>query len=154
MRKSNREVTDFGEILNIIGKCETMRLGLYGEDYPYVVPLSFGFEADGENRLTLYFHCATEGKKLDLIAKDRRACAEFDRLNAYAETERSLTADYESVVCFGKVYPCEGEEKVKGLRLLLEHCGFPQYDAEKCAAMPVVAVYKFCADTVTGKKRF
>lgn len=153
MRKSDREITDFDGVAAVLGKCDTFRLGLYGEDYPYVVPLSYGFEAK-DGKIDVYFHCATEGKKLALIGRDNRACAEFDLLNGYVDTGHSLTADYESVICFGRVYPCEGGEKVKGLRLLLEHCGYAGHGAEDCAAMPIVAVYRFTAESFTGKKRF
>lgn len=155
MRKSDREITDFEEIVKIIDGCETVRLGLYGDDYPYIVPLSFGYEA-GNGKICVYFHCATEGKKIDLIGKDNRACMEFDRLNAYADTGHSVTADYESVMLFGRVEKCEGEEKVKGLGLLLSHCGFGdgKYPARDCAALPRVAVYKLESETLTGKRRF
>ena len=153
MRKTNREIKDFNLICGILEKCQTARLGLFGDDYPYVVPLSYGYEAK-DGKITIYFHCATEGKKISLIEKNNRACVELDVLNGYVDTGRSVTADYESVICFGKVYRCDGEEKIKGLRLLLEHTGYNSYSAEQCAAMPIVSVYKFQSDCFTGKSRF
>ena len=42
----------------------------------YIIPLNYGFTWDTE--LKLYFHCAPEGKKLDLAAKDNRAGFEID----------------------------------------------------------------------------
>ncbi|MGN0817830.1 MAG: pyridoxamine 5'-phosphate oxidase family protein [Candidatus Coproplasma sp.] len=153
MRKSQREIKDFDEILKIIDKCATLRLGLYGEDFPYVVPLSYGY-AVKDGKPVFYFHCATEGKKIDLIERDNRACAELDILNGYVDTGHSLTADFESVMCFGRVYRCEGEEKVEGIRRLLSHCGYPDGGAEECAAMPIVAVYRFETENFSAKRRF
>ena len=153
MRKAQREIKDFDKIIDIIERCQTVRLGLNGGDYPYIVPLSFGYKA-GDGRLTVYFHCATEGKKIDLIAADGRVCLEWDILHGYAETGHSVTADYESVMAFGHAERCEGGEKIEGIRLLLEHTGYTQYSAEECAALPIVAVYKVVCDGVTGKKRF
>lgn len=153
MRKFQRQIQNFEDIVKIIDKCDVFRLGLYADDYPYIVPLSFGYEAK-ENCINVFFHCATQGRKIDLITADNRACAEFDIFNKYVETGNSITADYESVICFGVVSKCEGEEKIKGIKLLLEHTGYIAYPAESCAALPAVAVYKIECKHFTAKKRF
>ena len=44
MRRKDREITDIQQILNIIDKCNILRLGLFDKDYPYVVPLHYGYE--------------------------------------------------------------------------------------------------------------
>ena len=72
MRRSDREVTEFTDIVSIIEKCDVCRLALNDENYPYILPLNFGMNITEENVLELYFHGATEGTKLDLIAKDNR----------------------------------------------------------------------------------
>lgn len=100
MRKSDREITDPAQILAIVKGSQTVRLGLFARDYPYIVPLSFGYE-ERDGVLTVYFHCAKEGKKVDLIARDERVCLEWDALAGYVETGHSVTADYESVIAFG-----------------------------------------------------
>ena len=153
MRKDQREVKNFDKIVSIIDACQTMRLGLNSGDYPYIVPLTFGYKAEN-GAITAYFHCATEGRKIDLIKADSRACVEWDTLHGYVETGHSVTADYESVIAFGKVEKCEGEEKVEGIRRLLQHTGYAQYSAEQCAALPIVDVYKIECRSFTGKKRF
>ena len=48
MRRKDREVTDKDAILDILLRCDTIRLGLAGADGPYVVPLSFGLDLSGE----------------------------------------------------------------------------------------------------------
>lgn len=153
MRKFKREVRDFDKILNIIDRCQVVHLGLNAEGAPYVVPLSFGYAARGQ-KLTVYFHCATEGRKTDLIKADNRAALEWDILNGYVETGHSVTADYECVMAEGKIEPCEGRERVEGLRALLGHTGFENYSAGQCAALPIVAVYKVECLSLTAKKRF
>ena len=37
MRRKDREVTDFDEIVKIIDECEVLRLGLVDGDYPYIM---------------------------------------------------------------------------------------------------------------------
>lgn len=153
MRKSEREIRELQDIFALVGRCQTVRMGMYDGEYPYVVPLSFGYE-EKEDTLVVYFHCAREGKKLDLLARDARVCLEWDVLHGYVETGHSVTADYESVIAFGTAARCEGEERVHGIRLLLGHTGFAQYSAEACAALPVVEVYRVVCERITGKRRF
>ena len=69
MRRSDREVTKFSDIIAIIEKCDVCRLALNDEDYPYILPLNFGINITEDNNLELYFHGASEGTKLKLIAK-------------------------------------------------------------------------------------
>ncbi|MCI8658890.1 MAG: hypothetical protein HFG54_01390 [Lachnospiraceae bacterium] len=77
MRRKDREITDFNEIIEIIKKCDVCRIALNDEDFPYIVPLNFGLDVQGE-QVFFYFHAAMEGKKLDLIVKDNRATFEMD----------------------------------------------------------------------------
>ena len=46
MRKANRAITDFDEIKALIDSCDAIRLGFVDGDEAYIVPLSFGFEAE------------------------------------------------------------------------------------------------------------
>ena len=94
---------------------------------------------DIDGKIFVYFHCATEGKKIDCMVRDGRVCLEFDLFHGYVETGHSLTADYESVIAFGTVRRCTGEERIRGLKALLEHTGYPQVSAEACAAPPSIS---------------
>ena len=128
MRKSDREIRDYKEILRLLDECQTIRLALHDEPYPYVVPLSYGWE-ERDGKLFVYFHCAKEGKKLDLIAKNGNVCFEADCLAGYKSTGHGVTADYRSLIAFGKAERVYGEELVRGLELLLSHCRIEGYSA-------------------------
>ena len=152
MRRSDREVTGFHEIVDILRRADTIRLALHDEPYPYVVPLSFGLEVVG-GKIVLYFHGAQEGIKHELIAKNRHVCVEADIFHRYTEVPGSVTTEYESVIGFGKVVPVTGEEATRGMDLLLTHCGYDGflYDHE---ALNTMAIYRIELDKVTGKRRF
>lgn len=78
MRRKDREVTDFSKVLEVVDSCDCCRLGLVDDaQEAYIVPLNFGYESENGN-LVLYFHGALKGKKMDLIAKQRRASFEMD----------------------------------------------------------------------------
>lgn len=153
MRKSDREIRDYNEILRLLDECQTIRLALHDEPYPYVVPLSYGWE-ERDGKLFVYFHCAKEGKKLDLIAKNGNVCFEADCLAGYKSTGHGVTADYRSLIAFGKAERVYGEELVRGLELLLKHCRIEGYSARECAAMDITAVVRITVDGITGKRRF
>ena len=44
MRRQDRRVTDIEEIKSILNSTRIIHLGMMDGDYPYVVPLHFGFE--------------------------------------------------------------------------------------------------------------
>lgn len=121
MRRKDREITDFNEIVNVIKKCDVCRIALNDDGYPYILPLNFGMEAEGE-RLTLYFHGANEGKKYELIKQDNRASFEMDCSHRLV-TDRDAckcTMKYESVIGRGRMEIVPEEEKEKALHILMK----------------------------------
>ena len=42
MRRSDREITDLGEILSIINDCKVIHLAMVDDGEPYLLPLNFG----------------------------------------------------------------------------------------------------------------
>ena len=77
MRRKDREITDPEQIRAILGRARVLHLGLYDGEYPYVVPMHYGFTFE-DGKLTLYTHCAKEGRKLELLRRDARVFVEID----------------------------------------------------------------------------
>ena len=154
MRRSDREIKDFDEIVGVLKKCEVCRLALNGDGYPYIVPLNFGIEVK-EGTVVLYFHSATEGTKLDLIKKDNRATFEADCCHrlVFDEEKGNCTAEYESVIGRGRISAIEDPiEKTAALRTLVAHYreeGFPFSEA----VVPMTAVFCLVAEEITGKRK-
>lgn len=73
MRRAKNAVTDPAELERIIRASPVMRLAMSLDGEPYVVPLSFGYDG-----ASLYFHCATEGLKLDILRRNPRVCCLFE----------------------------------------------------------------------------
>ena len=80
------------------------RLALHDEPYPYILPLNFGLEVDGET-VRLYFHGANTGTKYDLIAKNPNVAFEMDRGHALIldDEHGNCTMTYESVIGQGRI---------------------------------------------------
>ena len=100
MRRKEREIQDRQEIFDVLRRCDTVRIGIMGEKYPYVVPVSFGMEVV-DDKAVIYFHCARQGMKLDLLAKNNNVCVEGDIFIKIEPTAHGITARYESVIGFG-----------------------------------------------------
>lgn len=154
MRRKDKEVTDFREMVKIIQGCDVCRIAVNGADgYPYIVPLNFGLSVEGDT-VTLYFHSANEGHKLDLLRRDSRVAFELDRGHRLvSEAERGYcTMEYESVMGRGRIAFVPEEEKGAALGLLMAHYhgGDTSFDP---SAMPRTAVYKLVVETMTGKRK-
>lgn len=153
MRRNELAVKELGDIAAVLKKCDTIRLGINGEKYPYVVPLSFGFEEEN-GKLVLYFHGAKEGLKHELIAKDPNVCVEADVMHGFVSSGNKTTAHYESVIGFGKAELAGKDEAVKGIELIMEHCGQPGFDGKSCIMLGITSIYKITLESVEGKRRF
>lgn len=153
MRRSDREVTEFKDIIAIMEKCQVCRIALNQEGYPYILPLNFGMEVKG-SRIELYFHGATEGTKYDLIRKDNRASFEMDcecRL-ALEKEQGNCTMNYESVIGQGHIEMVPDEEKFDALMILMKHYRQEDFPFNR-AVMPRTKVFKLVVEKVTGKIR-
>ncbi len=153
MRRKDREITDFNEMIEIIKKCDVCRIALNDEEFPYIVPLNFGLDVQGE-QVFLYFHAAMEGKKLDLIAKDNRAAFEMDcdHKLIFRQERMDCTMGYASVMGRGTIETVRDEDKYEALKILMR-----QYHGEEfnfnTDMIKVTKVLKMTVTHMTGKRR-
>lgn len=151
MRKSNREIHDFDKIVDIIKNTSTIRLGINDYPYPYVVPVSFGFDVQ-DDKLCFYFHGATIGKKVQLLDKNPLVCVEGDIFHRYMDTIKSVTCLYESFIAYGKCSLLDGNDAIHGLKQILKHCNYFDHSFNT-DVLPIVNVYKIEVESVTAKHR-
>ena len=143
MRRTDREVRDISDILAIVEGARVLRLGLYDGEYPYIVPLHYGYEyADGT--LTFYMHSAREGRKLDLIRRDGRAFIELDSDEALisgGDAACAYGASFASVMGRGEaVLVADADEAVRGLKLLMKHQTGRDFDMTPAMASAVQVI--------------
>lgn len=155
MRRKDREITDFDEMINIMKKCDACRIALNDEEtgFPYIVPLNFGMEVK-DGQVFLYFHGAMKGKKLDLIQKDNCATFEMDCEHNFIlyEERMSCTMGFASVIGHGTIEIVSDEDKYEALKILMR-----QYHAEDfkfdTRMMSVTTVLKMTVTDMIGKRR-
>ena len=152
MRRKDREITHSAEVLDILNRCDTVRIAMHGDRYPYVVPVSFGIE-EVDGKVILYFHCAQQGLKVDLLKANPSVCIEGDIYIQVEKTAHGITARYESVIGFGECELLSDTDEIKhGLKLLLDHYGYYDYPLERCMGLRHVFVGKIVLNEITGKR--
>ncbi len=72
MRNKLCEVSDFSEISNIVARCDTIRIAMFDEPYPYIVPVNFGEEIIGDQIIS-YIHTGYEGRNISLKSEIKNA---------------------------------------------------------------------------------
>lgn len=96
------------EMEKLLKKAEVGRLALSDGTKPYAVPINFLYEDR-----KIIFHCALEGKKLDIISKNPNCCLEVDEFMGEVSYHYDALChlDYDSVLAFGKAYIENDEDK-------------------------------------------
>lgn len=155
MRRADREVTDINQLQEILSTCKTCHLAMVGDGHPYVIPLSYCYELE-DHTLTLYFHCAKEGRKIDILHKNNSVCFEmcFEGEPIFADkTPCNSGYYYSSIIGFGNVEFIENtEEKCRALSLLMKHQTNIEVDFTVAQASSV-CVMKLVTSDFTGKKK-
>ncbi|MCL1927948.1 MAG: pyridoxamine 5'-phosphate oxidase family protein [Treponema sp.] len=150
MRRKDRETTR-EEALLILDRASWGVLSVADHKAaPYCVPLSFIRETDW-----LYFHCAMEGHKLEILRARPKVCITF--VGNVEFPENCFTAVYESAIVFGTAEEVTNDkEKLHGLRILSERFipgNMHAFENEAAQMLSRTAVWKIHIDEITGKRR-
>ena len=125
MRRQDRIVTNIDEIQDTLNSTRIIHLGMMDGDYPYVVPLHFGYEVT-DKALYIYVHGHYEGKKFDLIQANPHVFIEIDgsdeALVSGGDIPCKYSSVYSSVMGRGEATYLESiDEKAHGLQVLMKH---------------------------------
>ena len=124
MRRNDREISDIKEIEEIILRADVCRIAIANNNVPYIVTMNFGYT--GDPKQTLFFHCANEGKKLDMIRQNNYVCFEMDTDHHLTRGKRGCDwgMKFSSILGYGNIYiVTEKEEKITGLNSIMAHYG-------------------------------
>ena len=151
MRKAEREIKEFAEIEGVIKKGVVCYLSLIDGDYPYTLPFNYGY-ADNK----IYIHCATEGKKLDVLRLNQHCsfAISIDHRLITDGVASHCTMLYRSVCGKGKVREVtDDEEKAFSMQVLMEQY-IPDKEWDfKGGCFDSVGILCVDIEEMTGKKR-
>ncbi len=154
MRRQDREVSDIAGIREIIGKCKVCHIAMVDEGAPYVVPMNFGYTLE-DGMLTLFFHCAKEGRKLDILRRNSAVCFEMAWEGTLGRIENPCSSGYyfESIHGFGRAEFIEDAgEKCRALSLMMKHQSGQEFVYTEQQA-DSVCVFKIVSTDFIGKKK-
>ncbi|WP_291707341.1 pyridoxamine 5'-phosphate oxidase family protein [Clostridium sp.] len=123
MRRVDREVKNIKDKIEIINSCKVVRLAMKDKEGLYILPLNFGYSYL-DDKLTLYFHSAKRGRKLEAIMENPEVAFEMDCAHRLIEAEIPCLYGfaYKSVIGNGVASIVEDmEEKKVALSLLMKH---------------------------------
>ena len=67
IRRKEKEIKSKDEITNILKNTRYVTIAMCEENIPYLVTLTYGYDS---KKNAIYFHCAKEGKKIDILRKN------------------------------------------------------------------------------------
>ena len=150
MRRKDRE-TSRQEALEILDRSSWGVLSVVdSNNEPYGIPLSF--VRNGE---WLYFHCAQEGHKLEILRERPKVSIAF--VSSAEFPNNHFTVIYESAIVSGTATEVNNnEEKIYGLRTLSERFtpkNMQAFEKEVNQMLDKTSVWKIHIEEITGKRR-
>lgn len=157
MRRKDREINDFGTIINILGEIKECCLSMVDCGKPYMAVMNFGYEViDGI--LTLYFHSAIQGRKIDILKQNPEVYFEAYDCHGVIKGKEGVpcaySCSYSSVAGNGIVdFITDEGEKTRALNLILNHvAGVREYYGFPSDALRKTSVFKVSVKDFTAKQ--
>ncbi|OGP87681.1 MAG: pyridoxamine 5'-phosphate oxidase [Deltaproteobacteria bacterium RBG_19FT_COMBO_43_11] len=150
MRRKDKEIVNYREIEEIMRQAMICRISLVDGEYPYIVPVNFVV-----NDKNLYFHSSAEGKKIEILRKNKNVCFEMDIQSEIVKGKSPCAwgMKYLSVVGFGRAFFIDNsDEKKRVLNMLVEkYAGEGDYIYQEEILQKVIVI-GVIMEKITGKK--
>jgi len=156
MRRYENAILDRDILATMLNMMDTVYVGMFDAEYPYVIPLSFGYELTDE-KLYIYVHGAGEGHKIELWNRNPHVSMAFSRFFNYPDRHYMHTNhDYRSIMARGiirRIDPKAGDKGYgKALQAILRHYDRKPNDFSPAHAKFMhIYVIECDWDHVTGK---
>lgn len=150
LRRAEKALTD-EEMLEIIRGQRLLTLAMAVNNEPYQFTVNYGYDEDGKR---FFFHCATEGKKIDIIKANPAIWGQIIEDAGYIDG--ACDHAYRSVHFSGEARIIEDlEEKAVALGYLIDHQESDPSVHRKRLEVPEklkgVGVVEVTVDEFTGK---
>jgi len=149
VRRKNKEITDKAVLHEILRNSEVCRIAFFDDEYPYIVPMNYGYKDD-----CLFFHCAPEGRKLDLIRKNNNVGFEIEHSHEIIKDDLSCkwTTKYRSIIGVGEIEIITNKTgKREGLDCIMKQHGKTDNEYNN-SALDFIVVLKLHIKNMSGKQ--
>lgn len=135
MRRKEREITDFEEIIKILDESNFLTLAMIKGTEPYSVPVNFGYKLDGDRNCPRVSFSAVSYSE---IGENKEPCG--------------WTDFYRSVCGKGNASILEdADEKKGGLICILKKYGYKGPSVFPAIMMKKISMIRIDVDDLTGK---
>jgi nitroimidazol reductase NimA-like FMN-containing flavoprotein (pyridoxamine 5'-phosphate oxidase superfamily) len=115
IRRKEKEIKDMNEMIKILEMAQYITIAMCKENEPYLATLSHGYDRD---RHCIYFHCATDGKKIDILSSNNLVWGQALLDKGYVQgacDHLYATTQFRGTVTFIK----DKEEKIYALKTMI-----------------------------------
>ena len=150
MHGFDKKIKDPNILLEILKDSQVCRIGFSIDNVPHIVPVNFGYF---DNKL--YFHSATEGSKIDMIAKNNYVCFEMELYDEVVKAKKSCgwTTKYRSIIGWGKIEIVNDKnKKVEGLDIIMAKYGRTDPNDYSDVILEKTVLLVLTIDHYTGKQ--
>ncbi len=150
MRKTRLEIKDQKILEEILAGAIICRVAMMDGELPYIVPFNYGYR-DG----CIYIHSAPEGKKIDLIGKNKQVCFEVEDEIEIEEGKQacSWTTSYRSIVGYGSIeILTDDQSKQEGLEIIMAQHGAPNLLEFNAKNLERMVILKLTISSLSGKQ--
>jgi nitroimidazol reductase NimA-like FMN-containing flavoprotein (pyridoxamine 5'-phosphate oxidase superfamily) len=154
MRRKEREIADIKELESVIKNCDVCRVAFAAGNMPYIVTMNFGYHGGTEKRI--YFHCAKEGRKLDMIRKNNYVCFEMDTDHELYSGEKGCDwgMKYSSIIGYGRISILENADaRIEGLNTIMAHYSDKREFIYDERILEKTTILKLDIQEIKGKKK-
>jgi nitroimidazol reductase NimA-like FMN-containing flavoprotein (pyridoxamine 5'-phosphate oxidase superfamily) len=152
IRRKDKAITNETEMRAILEDTTYVTLAMCANDQPYLVTVNHGYD---EEKNCIYFHCAREGKKIEILSANPNVWGQA--LIDYGYQQGKCDQLYKSVQFHGKsTFVNDQSEKEYALRILVRHLDRdPESVIKKqitAHSMHRVLIGRIDIDFMSGKK--
>jgi nitroimidazol reductase NimA-like FMN-containing flavoprotein (pyridoxamine 5'-phosphate oxidase superfamily) len=154
MRRKDRDISERNARLDILNRCDCVRIAFAVNNEPYIVAMSFGYIWD--DTLRLYLHSAREGKKIDMMRTNNRVCFQMDTDHELVTDELSCRwgMRYAGIVGRGTLTEVIGEEeRILGLERLMANYGRKETNRFAAEILQATMVLRLDVTEFSAKRR-
>lgn len=149
MRRKDKE-RDEAFAWKTLDESEFATLSMCDGDAPYAVPVS-----PARIGKKIYFHCAAQGRKLDVLQKNSRV--QLTCVTNVAPIPERYTTTFRSAMFFGTACPAEDDEtKIRALRAICEKyapSNMQGFDGAIERSLAQTVVIEITPEAVTAKAK-
>jgi len=153
IRRSDKELNDPREFEQVLASVRIMTVACCLDSEPYLFTVDFAWDPQTRE---LWFHCATEGRKMDILQRNPRVCVTVVEDRGYISGECDHA--YRSLIMEGNAHIITDlTEKRRGLGLLVrKHESEPESVLARLVkddeTVRKVGMVRISVEAITGKQ--